>query len=235
MKRVLVSNSDSLIREMFRERGWKIANSIESCDLVVFSGGADINPFIYGERPLDVTRFSTARDNMEIGLWKTLPPKFPKVGICRGAQLGNVLCGGTLWQHVDNHGSRHPIKDLTGIAKPHLLVASSVHHQMCRLTSDAILFATANRATTKKSEHELLTYGRLTQSHNDWEDPEAFFYDNFNFMGVQFHPEYPGIDRCRDYFFKLLDLCFDFEDEEETPIETVHEVPTDERGIPVLG
>lgn len=137
MKRVLVSNSDSLIEEMFRERGWEVANSIESCDLVVFSGGADINPFIYGERPLEVTRFSTARDNMEIGLWKTLPPKFPKVGICRGAQLGNVLCGGTLWQHVDNHGSRHPIKDLTGIAKPHLLVASSVHHQMCRLTSDA--------------------------------------------------------------------------------------------------
>jgi gamma-glutamyl-gamma-aminobutyrate hydrolase PuuD len=219
---------------MFLNRGWAISFDLSQCDLICFTGGADVSPFLYGERPLPDTHFSSSRDNKEITLWKSKPPKFPKVGICRGAQLGNVLCGGSLWQDVNNHNVRHPAKDHSGLLTPALVMVSSVHHQMCRLTSDALLLASSNRALIKKSEHETKNLGMV----NGWEDPEAFFYDNFNFLGVQFHPEYTGYpmaERCTNYFFMLLDLCFDFEDDDERLVNAVQEVPRDERGIPVLG
>ncbi len=233
MPRVYISTPCSDTLDMFLAKGWTIALNPEHSDLLCFTGGADVSPFLYGERPHQTTHFSSLRDNKEIALWKSKPPKFPKIGICRGAQLGNVLCGGSLWQNVDNHEGRHPAKDLSGLMSPGLIMVSSSHHQMCRLTPEALPLAVAKRSLFKEGERLMKSYG----SFNNWDDPEAFFYDNFNFLGVQFHPEwsgYPMHERCTDYFFQLLDLCFDFEDDDEH-IDKVHQVPRDERGIPILG
>src|SRR5688572_9825132 len=218
MKRVYISTFDREVGEMFLKRGWTISHAIEYCDLVCFTGGADVSPFLYGERPHKETHFSSARDNNEIQLWKKLPPQFPKVGICRGAQLGNVLCGGSLWQHVDNHQVRHPIKDLLGVAPvlnaSKMMLATSSHHQMCKLTQEAKLYAVCNRSMRLESGDSGVykQYGAQV-NRNDWEDVEAFHYDNFNFLGVQFHPEWDGAPFCTEYFFKLLEHDFDFEDD----------------------
>lgn len=213
MQKVFVTTDDKLVKHMFQRAGWRIASAYsEDFDLICFTGGADINPFLYGERPLPGTEWSTKRDNLEIQYWKRLEPQFPKVGICRGAQLGNVLCGGRLWQDVDNHeGGGHYVKDFwwdgidpkTNLARINFQVSSS-HHQMCDLTDDAMLLAAANRTTIKQRENEMKRYG-IKVDKNQFFDPEAFFYTNFNFLGVQFHPEYSGYPQCTDYFWDLLD------------------------------
>lgn len=219
MKRVYVSNGDPSVEEMFTKRGWIASKSLKFADLLCFTGGADISPFLYGERPLPRTSYSSNRDNTEIGLWKSVDPSFPKVGICRGAQLGNVLCGGSLWQHVDNHMIRHPVKDLSGIREAEnrhaMLMVSSVHHQMCRPTKEAMILATSNRSMHKEAEGVSKTYGQMLTTRNEYEDVEAFYYDNFNFLGVQFHPEFQGVETCTKYFFDLIDFCFDFEEDDD--------------------
>lgn len=199
--KVFVSDSDPLVKSLFKKRGHEIADSIEdSFSLVIFTGGQDISPFLYGERLLSNTRPFFPRDLDEVYLWKSLDPKFPKVGICRGAQLGNVLCGGTLWQDVDNHNGMHEMLLHEDNSKTHV---TSVHHQMCKLTSEARLIASANQSKRKSSEFESHSI-----ANNEWEDPEAFYYPNCDFLGVQFHPEYAHKE-SEAVFWKLFERFYE--------------------------
>lgn len=71
-------------------------------DGVLFAGGNDINPELYEEQPYPTTiDCSEKRDNTEFLLaeW-SLNDKKPILGICRGMQLLNVACGGTLYQYI---------------------------------------------------------------------------------------------------------------------------------------
>src|SRR5262245_15532218 len=130
MKKYYIVGLEPSVDKLFKKRGYESVDNEEDADFVIFTGGADIYPYLYGERPLnDRCYYSLKRDQEEIRLFKKLPPKMPKVGICRGAQLFNILCGGSLWQHVDRHlgVSTHPIKDF---ATGRILNINSVHHQM---------------------------------------------------------------------------------------------------------
>ena len=73
-------------------------------DGVILSGGADLDPASYGAEPGPETKgFRPERDAFEIALAKeALDGDLPILGICRGMQLLNVACGGTLDQHVAN-------------------------------------------------------------------------------------------------------------------------------------
>jgi putative glutamine amidotransferase len=65
-------------------------------------GGRDVEPARYGQEPLETTEQSdTRRDNTEdLVLGAAIAAGLPILGICRGAQMLNVHCGGTLIQHV---------------------------------------------------------------------------------------------------------------------------------------
>lgn len=71
-------------------------------DGVVFQGGSDVSPRSYGEtamRPEWEGDF--VRDQYEIELFREFQKLGkPVLGICRGAQLINVACGGTLYQDI---------------------------------------------------------------------------------------------------------------------------------------
>lgn len=206
--RVFVTWDDPLVKHMFKEKGWEIETDFSKpFDLLCLPGGIDINPFLYGERPTHTKFFNTRRDNCEIKYWKGVPSTLPKVGICRGAQLGNILCGGSLWQNVDNHMGKHMVKDFAFTDRWKYLIVSSDHHQMCRITDDALLLAAGKASTKKEAESDHKSYG-IQVGYNAYEDPEAFYYDNFNFLGVQFHPEYTPFKQCREYFWDLVDECF---------------------------
>ena len=78
---------------------------------LVLAGGADVDPASYGARPHPETRGSQPeRDRFELALaHRALERDIPVLGICRGMQMLNVACGGTLAQHLpDELGSeRH--------------------------------------------------------------------------------------------------------------------------------
>ncbi|MEG1270537.1 MAG: type 1 glutamine amidotransferase [Ruthenibacterium sp.] len=81
----------------------ELAADCAHCDGFVFPGGADINPLLYGEEKTALCEeLCPARDTMEPALLKlVLAAKKPVLCICRGLQLLNVVCGGTLYQDIN--------------------------------------------------------------------------------------------------------------------------------------
>ena len=73
-----------------------------SLDAMVFSGGVDVEPCHYGQKPEpECGKPNRMRDQLELCLLDILMPRYmPILGICRGLQLLNVGLGGTLVQDV---------------------------------------------------------------------------------------------------------------------------------------
>ncbi len=69
---------------------------------LVLSGGADVDPALYGERPHPkLGRVVRERDDFEVALAReALRRDLPVLAICRGHQVLNVATGGTLIQDI---------------------------------------------------------------------------------------------------------------------------------------
>lgn len=163
-------------------------------DIICFTGGSDINPRLYHQNPLPSTHYSNSRDIKEIAAYQKYK-SIPKLGICRGAQLINVLNGGSLWQNVDHHiGADHTLQDIKG-RNP---VVCSIHHQMMRRTNEALLVAWTKLSTFREDET-----GRHPRKSDDI-DAEVLFYPKDKALLFQSHPEF-GPKSCTDYFFTLVE------------------------------
>jgi putative glutamine amidotransferase len=84
----------------------QLKEALSRVDGVLFTGGGDINPDIYGGREhREVSLVDDDRDQVELVLIKeTMRKRKPLFGICRGLQLLNVAAGGSLYEHIlDQH------------------------------------------------------------------------------------------------------------------------------------
>ncbi len=193
------------VQDLFRRHGYKVVDTIEACDIFVLTGGEDINPELYGEKPIEGVYFTQKRDDIEVEGYKKAAElgKF-KFGICRGGQLLNVMNGGTLWQDVDNHERDHKIYDLkTG----QTIWASSVHHQQFRLAKGGVIVAEARESTNKIGQ------GRYWQmKHGDKRAPdpdiEVAWYPKDRALCIQGHPEYGGYREFTDYCFAKMEELY---------------------------
>lgn len=123
-------------------------------DGLVLQGGADVSPTTYRQEPLRPEwTGDRVRDLYEIELlWEFVIQGKPVLGVCRGAQLINVACGGTLWQDISEYvpgAAAHRDVDLYDkhhheielVAGGHLAtlyggtaggLVNSIHHQAVR-------------------------------------------------------------------------------------------------------
>lgn len=76
-------------------------------DGLLFSGGEDVAPELYGEDSLPgLGRIQPERDRVELTLARwALERDKPVLAICRGIQVLNVAAGGTLFQDLDSQRS----------------------------------------------------------------------------------------------------------------------------------
>ncbi len=76
--------------------------ALAGIDGLLLTGGDDVVPERYGEAPHPtVVHVNPARDDFEVGLVAAARERdLPIFGICRGIQVLNVACGGTLVQDV---------------------------------------------------------------------------------------------------------------------------------------
>ncbi len=122
-------------------------------DGLILSGGGDVDPACYAaETTPQVGGVDPNRDRTEITLARwALARQKPLFGICRGLQLLNVACGGTLYRDTSEHPDAlphslyphlpfdllaHPVtvapdSRLAAITGSTTFAVNSLHHQAC--------------------------------------------------------------------------------------------------------
>lgn len=189
--------------QLMKGLGFNMVATPDEAEFIVFTGGADISPMLYGEVSLPYTSPNVQRDIEEIQLFYKYQLTRKFIGICRGAQLLNVLSGGRMFQHVDNHaiGANHECVDTVTNNKYRV---NSLHHQMMRPHKVlSQVWGVTPRMSTK----------RLTTGEGDDEFPdvdiEAVFYPHTRAYCYQPHPEFSGVgSECADMFKEHLNRAF---------------------------
>ena len=184
----------------------KLVEKEETIDLVVFTGGSDVNPDYYGQNIGKYTHIDKERDIFEVNLWERLPYNVLKVCICRGAQFATAMSGGSLIQHVNGHGGDHVISTKEGIN----LTMTSTHHQMMypyELNKDK--FDLIAWSTYFKSDTYLNGRNEEIEIPTEFLEPEIVHYKNTNALAIQGHPEFSSCNReaseyCLDLIRNLL-------------------------------
>jgi anthranilate/para-aminobenzoate synthase component II len=174
-------------------------NDFYEAQLVLLTGGSDISPEFYGEKPGKRTYTNPERDAYNKGLMEESLAKGKRfLGICRGAQLLCAYSGGKLAQHIESHGhGEHRI--LTNDGREFL--ESTCHHQM--MVPGTI-------------DHELIAWTeRLSGTYlngNNEEilgievEPEIIYFPKVKGLGIQGHPEYlPDESEVNDYHRQLVE------------------------------
>lgn len=101
-------------------------DNLEDADIVLFTGGEDVDPSMYGH--INKNSYSNKnRDMNEKNIFEKIKSNQLALGICRGSQVLCCFNGGKLYQDVTGHalGYTHAI---TNGSKQ--LEITSTHHQM---------------------------------------------------------------------------------------------------------
>ena len=82
--------------------GAGIDETLAAVDGLVFSGGSDVDPALYGaDAHAETTGIVRERDDFELDLMRAaLGHGVPVLAICRGSQVLNVALGGDIEQHL---------------------------------------------------------------------------------------------------------------------------------------
>ncbi|CAL9064496.1 unnamed protein product [Musa banksii] len=226
-----------------------LLDSFEPIHGVLLCEGEDIDPSHYetdisGLSPEELdeirnlhtsdTAIDREKDSIELRLAKLcLERNIPYLGICRGSQILNVACGGTLYQDVERELSK---KDDAGgsTATVHMNYADyDGHRHAARVVENTPLHSWFLESLDEdKMELEVNSYHhqgvkRLAERFvpmafagdglvEGFYDPDAYNPEEGKFiMGLQFHPErmrrsesdefdYPGCPRAYQEFVKAV-------------------------------
>lgn len=171
---------------LIKEYGGVVSDDpYEPFDLMWFTGGADICPFLYGELPHSTYHGYLGRDRKEIAALKQARFGTPCIGVCRGAQLLNVMAGGSLYQDVNNHHGDHDAHVMSNGA---VVNVNSIHHQMLIPAQHSKILMKAGVAT-RKEKHNSVVYVKPA-GVEEGNDIEATWIPNHNYLCFQPHPEY---------------------------------------------
>lgn len=107
----------------------ELVDNMEDAEVVLFTGGEDVDPSLYGKEKHSTTRSNIIRDRAEKEVFDKVRPDQVCLGICRGSQFLCVMNGGLLVQDCENHAlyTTHRIMPLMGNTMYHI---TSTHHQM---------------------------------------------------------------------------------------------------------
>jgi len=101
--------------------GADIEATLAAVDGLVFSGGSDLDPALYGaEAHAETVGVFRERDDFELSLMRAaLERDVPMLAICRGSQVLNVALGGDLEQHVPDRVGTEIHREVAGVFSEH--------------------------------------------------------------------------------------------------------------------
>lgn len=106
-----------------------LVDDITKADIVIFTGGEDVDPSIYGCEKHSKTYSNINRDVYEKEVFLQISENQLVIGICRGSQFCCTMNGGLLVQDCNNHAiyGTHTIYE---VATDKIYEITSTHHQM---------------------------------------------------------------------------------------------------------
>jgi putative glutamine amidotransferase len=129
------------------------------------------------------------RDRFEIAMARrAIDADVPVLGICRGMQLLNIACGGTLIQHLPERFGHHEHRRVAGSF-------DGADHDVKLAPGSLVARAAGETHHSTKSHHhqgiERLGDGFVVTGWADMDElPEAIELPDHRFvLGVQWHPE----------------------------------------------
>jgi putative glutamine amidotransferase len=163
-----------------------IEETLDAVDGLLFSGGSDLDPELYGQDAHTETNdVVPERDRAEMALMEAaLERDMPVLAVCRGSQVLNVALGGDLVQHLP---------DVIGDEKHKHTPGQFADHDVDVVPETVLHEILGKRAPVKSHHHQ--GYGRLGEGLREaaraedgtveaLEDPERRFT-----IGVLWHPE----------------------------------------------
>jgi putative glutamine amidotransferase len=166
--------------------GASAEETLDAIDGLVFSGGSDLDPELYGEEAHPETDgVVRERDDFELELMRAaLARDLPLLAICRGSQVLNVALGGDLEQHVPDRVAADTHKQTPGVF---------ADHDVEVLGGTRLASIVGDRTDVKSHHHQ--GYGELGEGLREsaraadgtveaLEDPTRRFT-----LGVLWHPE----------------------------------------------
>ena len=171
--------------------GAKLVEDIEKADIVLFTGGEDVDPSLYGCKKHPTTFSNIQRDLEEKEIFEKVKPNQLCLGICRGSQFLCVMNGGKLVQNVHNHAmfGTHGIMSKDDM----IYEITSTHHQMqypYDLVTDyyGVLYTSYNN-TSFVYEGDGINPNKVMM----FGEPEIVLYHKPKMpkcLAIQGHPEY---------------------------------------------
>ena len=163
-----------------------IDETLDALDGLLFSGGSDLDPEIYGqEAHAETDGVVPERDRGEIALLQAaLERDMPVLAVCRGSQVLNVARGGDLVQHLP---------DVLGDEKHKHTPGVFADHDVDLVSGTRVQQILGDHAPVKSHHHQ--GYGQLGEGLREaaraddgtieaLEDPSLRFA-----VGVLWHPE----------------------------------------------
>jgi putative glutamine amidotransferase len=186
---------------------------LDLVDGLVFSGGADVEPALYGDTEIHPTTYgiSRLRDRFEIELiHAAIGRDMPFLCICRGIQILNVALGGTLIQDVADQfegAVRHRQQDagIDSSESGHTVNATPNGRLAAIYGADAIAVNSFHHQAIREPAPGLVIEG---QSEDGLIEAVSVPASSFA-IGVQWHPEmmYQRHDEQRLPFAALVDAA----------------------------
>lgn len=185
-------------REMFN-----LTDNLKEANVIMFTGGEDVSPKLYGEAKGKHTFCNEARDDKEVGIFLQTTV-IPKLGICRGAQFLCVMSGGRLVQHITGHtlAGNHEVMTKEG----RRVFMSSTHHQMMApflyKAPKYELLAWAEGLSDKYIIGNNIDITSIVEMRVNRKEPEIVYFPQTNSLCIQPHPETmdlnsKGVEYCR--------------------------------------
>jgi gamma-glutamyl-gamma-aminobutyrate hydrolase PuuD len=163
-----------------------VDETLAAIDGLIFSGGSDLDPELYGQEPhAETVGVVAARDRAELVLLTAaLARDLPVLAICRGSQVLNVALGGDLVQHLP---------DVVGDERHKHTPGEFADHDVTLEEGTRIGTLLGDRAPVKSHHHQGIGWlgnGLRASAHAEdgvveaIEDPARRFT-----LGVLWHPE----------------------------------------------
>jgi gamma-glutamyl-gamma-aminobutyrate hydrolase PuuD len=181
-----------------------VVTDMKAADFVLFTGGEDVSPSLYGKNAHPTTVANMERDIKEMAAYRMARAMDkPLLGICRGAQFLCVMAGGILVQH-QRHPSNHKIRVTSPI---HEITVTSSHHQRQYPFERELSFMLLGWCALSP-----FSYGEGDEEiGKDKPEVEIAYYPKIKALAIQSHPEWQTYSKAKEdtdaigYFQELLD------------------------------